>query len=128
MNQDVLEAIEELKRAFPSSAVTVVEDGQGGARVIIETLDIGERYCPRFTWMGGHITALYPNADIYPVFVGGDVRRSDGRAFEVPITAGMTFEGRPALQVSRMNNQMHLARQTALAKFLKILHFLETVQ
>lgn len=127
MNQDVLDAIEELKRAFPASAVTAVEDGQGGARVIIETVDIGERYCPRVTWIGGHITALYPNADIYPVFVGGDLRRCDSRAFEIPITAGVTFEGRPALQVSRMNNQMHLARQTALAKFLKILHFLETL-
>lgn len=127
MNQDILEAIEELKRAFPSSPITTVEDGQGGARVILERVDIGERYCPRVTWMGGHITALYPNADIYPVFLGGDVQRCDGRAFEVPITAGLIFEGRPALQVSRMNNQMHLARQTALAKFLKIVHFLETL-
>lgn len=127
MNQDVIEAIEELKRAFPSSPITAVEDGQGGARVIIELVDIGERYCPRVTWMGGHITALYPNADIYPVFVGGDVRRCDGGAFDVPITSGQIFEGRPALQVSRMNNQMHLARQTALAKFLKIQNFLETL-
>jgi hypothetical protein len=127
VNQDVLEAIEELKRAFPSSAVTVAEDGQGGARVIIETVDLGGRYVPRTTWMGGHITALYPNADIYPVFVGGDVSRTDGRTFEAPVTTGHIFEGRPALQVSRMNNQMHLARQTALAKFLKILHFMETL-
>jgi hypothetical protein len=127
LNQDVLEAIEELKRAFPSSGVTVTEDGQGGARVIIEKVDIGERYAPRVTWLGGHITALYPNADIYPVFVGGDVCRTDGRAFEVPVTVGHMFEGRPALQVSRMNNQMHLARQTALAKFLKIAHFMETL-
>lgn len=127
MNQDVLEAIEELKRAFPSSAVTVAEDGQGGARVIVETVDLGGRYVPHITWMGGHITSLYPNADIYPVFVGGDVARTDGRAFEVPVTGGHSFEGRPALQVSRMNNQMHLARQTVLAKFLKILHFMETL-
>lgn len=127
MNQDVFEAIEELKRAFMSSGITVTEDGQGGARVIIEAVDLGERFTPRVTWMGGHITSLYPNADIYPVFIGGDVSRCDGRAFEVPVTSGHVFEGRPALQVSRMNNQMHLARQTALAKFVKILHFLETL-
>ena len=125
MNQEVVEAIEELKRAFPSSAITVAEDGQGGARVIIEQVELGARFVPDSTWMGGHITSLYPHADIYPVFIGGEVQRGDGVPFQVPVTHGATFMDRPAIQVSRMNNQMHLARQTALAKFLKIVHFLE---
>lgn len=127
MNQDVVDAIAELERAFPDAPVHVVEDGSGGARVRIEDVDLGERFTPRRTWIGGHLTALYPNADIYPVFIGADVQRSDGVPFIVPITSGATFMDRPALQVSRMNNQLHLARQTALSKFNKILHFLETL-
>lgn len=127
MNQDVAEAIAELKRAFPESVVDVVEDGSGGARVRVEPVDLGDRFEPRLTWMGGHLTPLYPNADIYPVFIGGDVRRRDGKPFEVPVTHDASFLDRPALQVSRMNNQLHLARQTALSKFVKILHFLETL-
>lgn len=127
MNQDVVDAIAELRRAFPSAVVEVAEDGSGGARVRVEPVDLGERFDPRLSWMGGHLTSLYPNADIYPVFIGAEVRRCDGKPFEVPITTGHTFMDRPALQVSRMNNQLHLARQTALSKFVKIVHFLETL-
>ena len=127
MNNDVLAAVEELKRAFAPSELTVVPDGQGGARVIVEEIDLGERFQPQRTWMGGHINALYPSADIYPVFVAADVRRSDGKPFEVPITPGASFLDRPALQISRMNNQIHLAPQSAVTKFHKILHFLATL-
>lgn len=127
MNQDVVEAIAELKRAFPEASVQVAEDGSGGARVRVEPVNLGARFEPRLTWMGGHLTALYPNADIYPVFIGADVRRCDGKPFDIPITPNASFMDRPALQVSRMNNQLHLARQTALSKFMKILHFLETL-
>jgi hypothetical protein len=125
MNQDVAEAVEELNRAFSPSAVTVTEDNAGGAYVIVETVDLGPQFTPQQTWMGGHIPSLYPAADIYPVFIGADVQRAGGRAFEVPVTTGHTFNGRPAIQISRRNNQIHLASQTAVAKFIKILDFLE---
>lgn len=127
MNQDVVDAIAELRRGFPGATVQVVEDGSGGARVRVEPVDLSPRFDPRQTWMGGHLTSLYPSADIYPVFIGADVRRCDGKPFDIPITNGHNFMGLPALQVSRMNNQLHLARQTALSKFMKILHFLETL-
>ena len=126
MNQAVSEAIDELKRAHAPSGLTVEEDGQGGARVIIEEVDLGERFTPSVTWLGGHITALYPNADIYPTFIGAEVRRTDGKDFEVPVTPNAMFMNRPAWQVSRVNNQLHLARQTAKAKFAKIVDFLKT--
>ena len=125
---EVGKAIEELKRAFPSSELTVSEDGQGGARVVIESVAIGARYEPEQSWLGGHIPAQYPYADIYPVFMDAAVRRRDGKAFEVPITAGHNFCGRPAIQISRRNNRIQNSGQTALAKFLKILDFLEKVQ
>jgi hypothetical protein len=127
MNNEVLAAVEELKRAFAPSELTVVPDGQGGARVVVEDIDLGEHFEPQRAWMGGHINALYPNADIYPMFMAAEVRRANGKAFEVPITPGATFLDRPALQISRMNNQIHLAPQTAVSKFQKILHFLATL-
>jgi hypothetical protein len=128
VNQDVADAIEALKRAFPDADVTVEDDRQGGARVIVERVELCEKFIPRHTWMGGHLTAHYPHSDIYPVFIAADVRRADGRLFEVPVTYNANFMGRPALQVSRMNNQLHAARQTAVAKFIKILHFLENLR
>ena len=125
---EVGEAIEELKRAFPGSALTVSEDGRGGAHVMVESVVIGARYEPEHSWLGGHIPAQYPYADIYPVFMDAAVRRRDGKAFEAPITAGHNFCGRPAIQISRRNNRMQNSGQTAVAKFLKILDFLEKVQ
>ncbi len=125
MKQDVADAIEELKRAFPSSAVTISEDNQGGAYVFVENADIGARFVPSITWMGGHITALYPYADIYPVFIDAAVNRADGRGFDTPMTNGHNFAGRPAIQISRINNQVQNSPQTAVSKFMKVLAFLE---
>ena len=125
MNQDVAEAVEELRKAFAPSEVTVAEDQQGGAYVIVESIEIGTRYKPSVTWLGGHIPALYPCADIYPVFMAADVLRVDGREFQAPVTSGHAFIGRPAIQISRRNNQIHLVPQTAVAKFAKILDFLD---
>jgi len=128
VKQDVANAIEELKCAFPSSAVYSREDGEGGAYVIVEDVGIGSRYQPSSTWMGGHVTALYPYADIYPLFIGDDVCRVDGVAFEAPITHGARFLERPALQISRRNNHTQHYPQTAVAKFVKVIDFLEQLR
>ena len=125
MKQDVANAIEELKRAFPSSKVSSREDGNGGAYVVVEEVDIGGRYRPSSTWLGGHIPALYPYADIYPLFIADNVRRADGVAFQAPVTHGAQFLERPALQISRRNNHTQHYPQTAVAKFLKVLYFME---
>lgn len=128
MKQDVADAIEELKRAFPRSEVCSREDGDGGAYVIVEDVSIGDRYRPSSTWIGGHITALYPYADIYPLFIGDSVRRVDGVDFAAPVTPGAMFLERTALQISRRNNNTQNYSQTAVAKFLKVLHFLEELR
>ena len=125
MKQHVANAIEELKRAFPSSSVCSREDGSGGAYVVVEAVAIGDRYRPSSTWLGGHVTALYPYADIYPLFMGDNVRRVDGVAFVAPVTPRAQFFGRPALQISRRNNHTQNYPQTAVAKFMKVLHFLK---
>ena len=125
MKQDVANAIEELKRAFPSSEVSSSEDGSGGAYVVVENVDIGDRFRPSSTWLGGHIPALYPYADIYPLFMADNVRRVDGVAFQAPVTHGAQFLERAALQISRRNNHTQHYPQTAVAKFLKVPHFLE---
>ena len=128
MKQDVAQAIEDLKEAFSSSDVSSQEDGDGGAYVIVEDVGVGCRYQPPSTWVGGHITALYPYADIYPLFIADNVRRVDGIAFEAPVTLGAQFLGRPALQVSRRNNHTQHYPQAAVAKFVKVLHFLEELR
>lgn len=125
MKIEVSNAIFELQRAFPSSSIKVDEDGQGGAYFTLEGIDLGERFSPRQTWLGAHIPAQYPYADIYPLFLDPAVQRTDGLPFEVPITHGAQFNGRSAIQISRRNNHAHTHPQTAVSKMLKVLDFLE---
>jgi hypothetical protein len=125
MKVEVSQAIDELKRQFATSSLVVREDGQGGAYVVMEPVALGPKYRPETTWVGFQIPAQYPYADIYPVFVGGNVVRADGVAFVVPITLGHHFEGRAAIQISRRNSAAQSGLQKAPAKILKVLDFME---
>lgn len=128
MKVEVTTAIEELKRQFDTSTLTVREDGQGGAYVVMEPVELGVRFQPSATWVGFQIPAQYPYADIYPVFIGTDVQRADGVAFQAPVTPGHSFEGRGAIQVSRRSAAAQSGSQKAVAKILKVLDFLEKLQ
>ena len=128
MKQDVANAIDELRQGFPTATVWSEQDSEGGAYVIVEDVHIGSRYAPASTWLGGHVTPLYPYADIYPLFMDASVRRADGVEFVAPVTLGHEFAGRPAIQISRANNHTQNFPQTALAKFVKVIHFLENLQ
>lgn len=125
MKVEVSAGIEELKRQFSTSSFAVREDGQGGAYVVMEPVTLGLKYRPAATWVGFQIPAQYPYADIYPVFIGGDVVRSDGVAFVAPVVSGHHFEGRLAIQVSRRNSAAQSGLQKVPAKILKVLDFLE---
>jgi hypothetical protein len=125
MKVEVASGVEDLKRQFGAAQFTVREDGQGGAYVVMDPIDLGEKFTPRQSWMGFHIPAQYPYADIYPVFISSNVRRANGRPFEVPITPNHAFEGRPALQISRRNSAAQNGLQKVPTKILKVLDFLE---
>lgn len=124
MKVEVSNAIEELRRQFDPATLTVRDDGQGGGYVVIEPCELGPRFQPSATWVGFHIPAQYPYADIYPVFIGADVRRADAVPFQAPVTPGHQFEGRAAIQISRRNAAAQTGSQKATAKILKVLDYL----
>jgi hypothetical protein len=128
MKVEVSTAIEELKRQFGGSSLTAREDGQGGAYVVMEPVQLGPKFRPPETWVGFQIPAQYPYADLYPVFIGGNVVRADGAAFQAPVTPGHNFEGRGAIQISRRSAAAQSGTQKAVAKILKVLDFLEKLQ
>lgn len=128
MKKEVVSSIEELKRQFPTALVTGQEDGQGGAYVIMEPISLGPKYKPDNTWLGFHISAQYPYADIYPVFIGAETNRVDGREFAAPVTRGHQFQGRTAIQVSRRNGAAQNGLQKATTKILKVLDFLTRLE
>lgn len=124
MKIEVSSSIEELKKQFNNSTFTIRDDESGGAYITIDNIYLGERFRPTHSWVGFQIPAQYPYADIYPVFIGGDVVRVDGIPFVAPVTLGHSFEGKPAIQVSRRNGSATSGSQKASSKILKILDFL----
>jgi hypothetical protein len=118
-----LEAIAELRQAFESAHVTVKDDGEGGAYVRLEPVDPGPPYAQRETWIGFRITAQYPYADVYPLFVRSDLTRADGQPLGEALGVA-SFDGQPAVQISRKSNHLDPSTDTAALKVLKVLRWM----
>src|SRR5439155_12426144 len=104
MTDEVAAAIDEIRAASPDVPVAVREDGEGGAYVIIDDLQLGPPYAQTTTWLGFRLTFKYPYSDVYPLFIRGDLSRADARALGEAMTS-CTFEGRAAIQISRRSNR-----------------------
>lgn len=120
MNPGVSEAVDEINATFDECSIAVREDGEEGAYVRIDAVDPGPPYVQRQTWIGFRITAQYPYADVYPLFVRPDLTRVD----EQSLGEGMTlasYDGEPATQVSRRSNHLDPTTDTAAIKVLKVL-------
>ena len=116
-------AIEQIRTDFPDLPISIREDDEGGAYVILEAVPLGPPYMHAATWMGFRIVHQYPYADTYPHYVRGDLARLDGR----PLGDGMSptsWEGRPAVQLSRRSNRLDAATDTAALKLKKVLAWL----
>jgi hypothetical protein len=119
----VVEAIAELRTTFEDATVSVNEDGEGGAYVRIDPVDPGTPYAQRQTWIGFRVTAQYPYADVYPLFVRSDLSRADGQALGEGMSP-VPFDGQPAIQVSRRSNHLDPGTDTAALKVLKVLRWM----
>lgn len=124
LTPQVEKAIIEIRTALPDNPVVVTEDGDGGARVIVEDLELGDPFQQDSTWMGFHITFPYPSSDVYPHFVRGDLARRDGGPLGDGISSGQQFLNRPAIQLSRKSNRLDPRTDTALLKLLKVMEWL----
>lgn len=127
MKAPVLEAIDQLKEQF-DGRVQVVELPDGGARVVVDGLELGLPYRQSETWIGFTLTPLYPYADVYPHFVRPDLARADGKPLAVPLHVNNNFYGRPAVMVSRRTRVIgQLEPNNALLKLLKVQAWLRSL-
>ena len=125
LTPEVRRAIDEIAAGFPATRVSAEADGDGGTYVIVEDVPLAEIYEQCETWASFHITYQYPSADVYPHFVRGDLRRANGDALGKSMTTG-SFQGRPAIQLSRRSNHWNPTRDTALLKLQKVLQWLNS--
>lgn len=124
LTDDVAEAIATIRLTFAPAQVTIDEDGQGGAWVLVDPVPLGAVYAQTDTWLGFHIDHLSPSTDVYPHYVRPDLVRVDGQ----PLGEGFAFtqwgpHAEPATQISRRNNHHNPAIDTPVVKTLKVLEW-----
>lgn len=141
MKVAVKEAVAELQAAYPASKVRRKEDGDGGAYVLVEAVDLGERYAPSNSWIAFHITWTYEEgADVYPFFIDDAVRYvgegetpiadpqgDPAKALPTAMAHGFVapgWEDLPAIQVSRRSHAP--AQDTATQKLGRVLDWIRT--
>jgi len=125
LTAEASEAIAEIRTTFSDASVTVEEDGQGGAWVVVDPVRPGASFAQETTWIGFQITYLSPTIDVYPHFVRPDLSRVDGGPL------GQVFQqlswgprAEPAFQVSRRNNHHNPNVDTPVVKLLKVLDWM----
>ena len=124
---NVQTAVEELRAEFPRTAI-LKEDGDGGAIVLIEDVPLDASvFVQPSTWIGFHITHMYPKARVYPHHVRHDLARQDGRVLSGSNTGlhpGKSFENRPSLMLSRQSKPDRHETDTAIAHLRRIIDWL----
>src|SRR4051794_6343301 len=109
MKSEVEVAVREIEASFDGCAVTTKEDENGGAIVTVDGVSLQDSpYEQNQTWVGFHITHTYPYADVYPHFVRADLNRKDGKPLGEGTSLG-SFQGNPAVQLSRKNKRLNPA-------------------
>ena len=118
------EVLQHLREEFAGAEISFTPDSNGGGDVVIEGVALGDRLLPASTWIGANLSPQIPFSDVYPLFVGADVTRRDGRPLGGP-TSPVPFASRPAIQVSRRTNNLVATPHAAAMKFRKVLDFLQ---
>ena len=113
-----------MRCCFDDAEVVAHTKDDGGAVVMIDSIDLGPRYSPQRTWIKFTISFQYPYADIYPLFVRADLVRADGQPHGEGITEA-SFEDKPALQVSRSSRNLNPEIDTAVLKVTKVIQWLQ---
>jgi len=123
MTPEVQQAIDEIKATFTDASVESKSDGDGGAFITVDPVELSDAYDQSSTWMGVHITMNYPNSDTNPHFVRPDLSRKDEKDVASNVTKG-DFQGRQAFQISRSSPRRNPEHETAAIKMLKVMKWL----
>lgn len=115
--------IDQLRADFVDHTVLAWPTGDGGAAVVIEGMRLGPRWAQQHTWLGFHLGPLYADSDVYPHYVAADLTHTDGAALAPPLHAGNSFDGVPAIMVSRRSPRPENGVDAAARKARSVLRF-----
>lgn len=119
-------ALDGLCAQYGEEHVRELPDGQGGAWVEIDGLELGDAYQQESTSLICLLPFNLPNADVYPTFVRHDLARADGAAlgegFQVTqVQLPGDAQPRAVVQVSRRTREGLYVEQTPAQKIEKVL-------
>jgi hypothetical protein len=117
-------AIEEIAAEFDGTRSE--PDGEGGAYVAVEGIEIGERWAPRLVTLEFQILFNYPFGAIYPYYTCAELRRTDGGE-SPPALQQADWRGRTVTQVSLRSNHWNPQHDTALSKLKQARHWFQSV-
>ena len=124
MAPEVEEAVAEIRSAFPGHEVRATTLETGGAEIVVEGVDLTERYEPQTTFIGFRIEHSYPYSDVYPHFLRPDLRKADGTALPNPgMIQGQQWQGGQAIMVSRRSTRWDPNKDTAEGKLHKVIEW-----
>lgn len=130
MKSEILNAIDEMRRAFPASRLDVTPDPDGGVFVRIHDLDLGAQFNPRVSWCAFRITFQYPFADVYPHYFVNKIQKVSGEAlpsgFHIDHQCAVNDVSEPATMISRRSNRLNPATDTAALKLQKVLDWIRS--
>lgn len=124
-------AVSELRSQYGEGHVREIPDGQGGAWVEVDELQLGDAYVQDTTFLVCLLPFNLPNADVYPAFVRHDLTRADGQ----PLGEGFQLtqlqlpgdgQPRPVVQVSRRTREGLFVQQTPAQKIEKVLAWIRS--
>lgn len=126
MTPDVEKAVQEIKEMFSDKKIEVEEVSDGGARVIIDNIELAATYIPQATWIGFIIGFQYPRADVYPHFMDCNIKRMDGSPLGSGFSGPIEWQRRNSIQVSRKSNRLDPSIDTAATKLVKVIEWINS--
>jgi hypothetical protein len=93
----VTNAVAELR--LDHDVVVIEPDGEGGAYVTVEDVDLGPQWEPQRIDLSFHLPFNYPFAAVYPFYGPSDLRRADSGECP-PVIQRVEWRGRPVAQIS----------------------------
>ncbi|MGB8196538.1 MAG: hypothetical protein WCF25_06000 [Acidimicrobiales bacterium] len=122
---EVFAAVREIAATLTEHDVVAWCDGEGGVFVVVDDIELGAQWTPSVTWLGCRILNAYPEADVYPLFIRSDLKRTDGLPLAAPFHLGSQFADQAAVMVSRTTPRRTAATASAVVRIVNTINFLK---
>lgn len=125
LSSGALEAITEIEAEFDN--VGSEADGDGGAYIRVEEIEIGERWTPQIVPIEFQVLFNYPFAVVYPYYTVPELERADGGPWPDALQK-VQWRERQVTQISLRSNNWQPQYDTAVNSLRLVCHWFQSCQ